>query len=113
MENTTTEALKEVLNNGYSFTEQKVFSVKNILLRTDLREINLKDLMALDEGVYKKNKYKTLIYKNAIKKMGFNIVKRKKEFLRKRIIKNCLNYLPEYVFKTFWIIQLKQNGKHE
>jgi hypothetical protein len=103
----TIEKLTILLNNGYAFNEQKVLTLKKILLDSDLKEMNIKDLMNLDKTKYTTAKAKRIIYTNALKRIGFKIDKRKKPFLRKRIIRNCLNYLPEYVFKTFWIIKIQ------
>jgi len=107
MNERTTEDLKQLLNNGFCFNENKVLNLKRILLDSGLKEFNFKDLMALDKTSYSQKRFKIDTYKRVLKKIGFIIEKRKKAFIRKRIIRNCLNYLPEYVFKTFWFIKIQ------
>ena len=110
-ERTTEEKLISVLNNGYALTERKVLTIKKILLDSGRNEFNLRDLINLDKTKYKNKYYKSNYFYKAFKKMGFKIIKRQKSFLRKRIKTNVLNSLPDYRIKTFWLIQINQNGQ--
>jgi len=111
MNEQTTEQLKLLFsaNTNKKFREKTLIKFKEILINSNLNELNLNNLMDLDKRVYTSRKNKRLIFTNALSKMGFIIEKRKKAFIRKRIIRNCLNSLPEYVFKSFWIIQINKN----
>ena len=110
---TTHTDLNELLNNGYNFTEKKVIALKQILKDSCFEEIPLKTLMAYDETEYKSHKVKRVAYVTAIKKMGFQIIKRVKSRVRKRIRTNTLHSIPDYVFNTFWIIQINQNDDRQ
>ena len=105
----TTTELKLLLNNGYNFTETKVLTLKKLLKESSFKEMTLNFLMDLDTTAYKSHNVKRTAYKTALKKIGFNIEKRKKTYLRKRIRKtyNTFSNIPDYVFKTFWVIKIQ------
>ena len=114
-ERTTEEDLNSVLNNPFCFNEKKILSIKKILLNSNFKEMNLNFLVDLDNKFYTSRNNKRTIYKNIIKKMGFNLIKRKRAYIRKRLRKtyNTFSDIPDYVFKTFWIIQINQNENRQ
>jgi len=113
-ENENINELRILLNDNLYFSENKTLKLKELLLKSNLKEINIKEFMGLDKKEYPSLNAKRVLYKRILDKCGFKIEKRIIPHLRKRIIRNCLNYIPEFRFKTFWFIILKNdNGKKQ